>query len=187
MNLLFIFLFLSLSLDDISTKTDQFIEIGSSKIFKIDVEMNDPIYSITIKSGLMEYREILSRKGDTLFIENRLFRFGILKTAMKYTPLRPRIVFPIIESDSLNYEGIETIFNINYKVKTKLIIEHLGNSYDITSISYRNNKEDVSTMLIDSSGMITYISLKIPAFPIIYRLLGFKKQLLEFIPYDERY
>lgn len=184
MTILICLLFWGLSVDDINTKADMYVEIHSGKAYKVEAVMEDPMYEIHVRSGLMHYTETLTRHTDTLFIDRRIFKFGFVSVSLMYDPPRPRVVLPVEHNDTLYYSGNERFLGIENHIESYLITEHEKGDYNIKALTVRKNRDDLSTLVIDSTGTISYISMDLP-FPILYKLLGFPERKLEFVPYEE--
>lgn len=184
MTFLLILLFAGLTVDDINADADHYIEIHSGKQYIVQAIMNDPLYEISIQSGPMRYIETLARRADTLFIDKRILKLGIIRVSMKYSPPRPRIVLPVEHNDTLLYRGTERFLGMKNEINSYLITDFVDPDYRISAITVRKSRADTSIIRIDSTGTISYISVTLP-FPMLYRLLGFKQRKLEFVPYEQ--
>ena len=128
----------------------------------------------------------LLKKGDTFFIISRNIRYGILSASAFYDPPRPRIVFPIINSDTLYYTGTESITGLKRKVESYVFsITDSNKTSIIKNVTVRGESTDEYEIHIDSTGLINYISMDLPVFSMFCKIMGLRSNQLEFVPYEE--
>ncbi len=181
-----ILIFIALSFAGLHIDNNQFIEKGSKKIFTIEANYDLDNFNIKIESGKFIYTENLIIKGDTFFIISRNIRYGILSASAFYDPPRPRIVFPIINSDTLYYTGTESITGLKRKVESYVFsITDSNKTSIIKNVTVRGESTDEYEIHIDSTGLINYISMDLPVFSMFCKIMGLRSNQLEFVPYEE--
>ncbi len=185
MNIIFL-IFITLSFTEMHTGNNLYIEKGSERIFTVETNYNLDEIEISIKSGKFIYTENLVKKGDTLFMMNRKIGYGMFSASALYDPPRPRIIFPVINQDTLHYNGIESITGLKRKVESYVFsISDSNDNSIIKNITIRGEETDEYEIHIDSTGFIKYIVMELPIFSFFYKFVGFKNNKLEFIPYEE--
>ncbi len=185
MNIIFL-IFITLSFTEMHTGNNLYIEKGSERIFTVETKYDLDKIEIKIRSGKFVYTENLVRKGDTLFMMNRNMGYGMFSGSSFYDPPRPRIIFPVINQDTLHYSGIESITGLKRKIESYVFsVSDSNNTSIIKNITIRGEHTDEYEIHIDSTGFIKYIVMELPAFSFLYKFIGFKNNKLEFIPYEE--
>lgn len=152
----------------------EFIETNSNKTITVNIHVRESDTLLEAKSGLLAYTEALTLVNDTLYIKYRKLSAGIFSFTLRYSPMRPRIIFPPV-SDTVFYEGTEIRPGRDYTVKSRIITMVSDSQYTVISETKRNGKKtDISVLKLSDDYAVESVEMEIPAFLGLYRLAGFK-------------